>query len=199
MKVVLLGAPGADKTKIARRIVRRLNNDGKTWTVIDGYVDRLRNRTGWVFGTQSHLRNTIQILGERWTLEDEAFHKGLSSITCGGIYETMIYSAAQVIATSSLGDEDLLVAEYAIAQMTMQLLGALENHTFDYDAMFYLPLTEPADSWEGVVDAKILEVLEGFFRYAVTLEGTDRQKVDRATEIIQVIEQASVSHDEQAV
>lgn len=202
MKVALLGAPGSGKTKIAGRIARRLNTEAKSWVVVDGYVDNLRKRTDRQFGPVSDLEDNLMVLSERRIKEDEAVLKQLHTITCGTIYETVIYSAAQSMLIPGLADEGWMLEETQIAQITMQALGILERRTFDYDALFYLPLHKDPEAeftWDDVVDAKLGEVLEGFNRLAIVLDGTDRQKVDRATEVIRTIITAIADDDQQTV
>lgn len=204
MKVALLGAPGSEKTKIARRISRRLNTDHKSWSVVDGYVDRLRSRTGREFGQISTLEDNLMVHLERRTLEDEIAAKHMHSITCGSIYETIIYTAARSMNIPFLGDEQWVLEENYLARIAMESFGVLEQYTFDYDALFYLPLksgtpdTDSARDWNTVVDAKLGDVLEGFYRGAVRLDGTDYAKVNRGTEIIRTITQATADTDEQA-
>lgn len=193
MKVALLGAPGAGKTDIAKRLARALNrdNDGHKWITIDGYVDRLAQRTGRVYGEHAGFPHNIQVMAERWTLEAEASNKGLNTITCGTIYETIIY-AARIVAGWTPSTENELMSQGMYADVCMRFLGAMEDTTFNYDVMFYLPWTqERVDSadrdWNMVVNSKIPEVLDAEFKAAITLTGTPRQKVTNALEKIRFI------------
>ena len=127
------------------------------------------------------------MVAERWRLEDEATNLGFHTITCGTIYETIVYAAAQGVPLVSASDEAWLLEETYIAQTMMSSLACLGSLRFGYSVMFYLPLHRHDDEvldWSAVVDAKIGEVLDGQGRWAHILEGTNTQKVNRAIEII---------------
>jgi hypothetical protein len=155
--------------------------------VIDGYVEKLADVTGRQFGEVYDRRAfplNIQVLAERWRLEDEATNKGLHTITCGTVYETIIYAAAQGVPIVRGTDEQWILDETYIAQQMMGALGLLSELRFDYSALFYLPLGEESHDWPGVVDSKIHEVLEGQGKWAHVLSGSDKVKVHDAIEII---------------
>lgn len=199
MKVALLGSPGAGKSAVARKLTTRL---GKEWRVIDGYVDKLTTRTGHPFGAifdRSAFRRNVQVIGERWTLEDAAQHKGLNTITCGSIFETIVYAAAQGMPIQRLGSEQLMLEEIEIAKQMMSTFGLLASMEFDYDALFYLERKSNTDTWDRVVDAKLPEVLDGQFKQALVLRGTDKEKVQTAYDIIDTIQNALAKNDQQAV
>lgn len=187
MKIALIGAPGSEKSKYARRIANRLNKESKTWKVIDGYVDHLRDSTGNPYGLDADYLANFEIAFTRRILEDEARHKGQNTITCGTIYETVVYGGIYSLGIPHIENEQTKVSQTLVAQLCMGTLGVLETQYFDYDAMFYLPLENEERTWEHAIDAKIPEVLEGFFKQTVVLEGTDRQKVNVATQIIEEI------------
>jgi hypothetical protein len=204
MKIGILGAPGSGKSEVASRIARNLNREHNgRWRVIDGYVQRLGDRTGRDYGRDADYPHNVQIMAERWTLEAEALHQGYSTITCGTMIETLIYSA--LIDLTTLHDPDRL----HYAQTSMGFLGYMEDQTFNYNALFWLPFDEPTaseqHSWEAVVNAKIPDVAEARFRFLNVLEGTTRQKVTYALEVIRNIRdsydatQASASDDEPPV
>jgi hypothetical protein len=129
----------------------------------------------------------FEIAFTRRILEDEARHKGQNTITCGTIYETVVYGGIYSLGIPHIENEQTKVSQTLVAQLCMGTLGVLETQYFDYDAMFYLPLENEERTWEHAIDAKIPEVLEGFFKQTVVLEGTDRQKVNVATQIIEEI------------
>jgi hypothetical protein len=195
VKVSLLGAPNSGKSKFARSLARRLNREcEQKWKVIDGYVDSLAKQTGRTYGDVYDRRAfplNIQVLAERWRLEDEATNLGFHTITCGSIYETIIYAAAQGVPIATASDEQWMLNETYIAQTMMSALALLSELRFDYSMMFYLPLSKSDDwlkesdrDWSTVVDAKLSEVLEGQGRWARILEGTDKVKLYDAIEII---------------
>lgn len=189
MKIALLGAPGSNKTEVALRLARNLNRDrtGLRWVVIDSYVDALEVRTGREYDMAADIPHNVQIMAERWTKEAEALHRGDSTITCGSIYETIVYTALTRLTPPA--DEGELMQFMHEAQTAMQFLGLMEEMTFNYDALFLLGQAKPNDhTWYNVINTKLPEVLEGAFRYAVPLhEETTRQKVKHALAVIRFI------------
>lgn len=192
MKVALLGAPGSGKTRVANALARKL---GKNWRVVDGYVDRLAETTGWPYGADvsfDSYRQQLEVVSQRWVLEDQASHRGHHTITCGSIFESIIYTSAFSTRLAQMEDEAQLIRENFATQCIMSLLGVMATRDFDYDALFFLPLESPTPGeWSSVVNAKLPEVLEGQFKYAVTLTGTHKLKVTRAFEITNAIFGAS--------
>ena len=202
MKVAILGPPAAEKTKIGRRLARRLTQaGGKRWTLIDGYVETLAEKTGKPYGGASDWSDNLEVIATRWILEAEAASVDRHTITCGSIYESLIYSSAR--GTFNPANERQMLVERQLNMLMMQALGALETMTFDYHALFWLPWSDdhPEEwdhTWGGVVNAKLPEVLEGFGKYAVPLVGTDREKVDRAEDIITRILVATTAPDDES-
>lgn len=188
MKIAILGAPGAGKSKLARRIVNRFPDE--KWGIIDGYVDKLSKRTGLEYGHFASYEQNLQVMTERWTLEAEAAHKGWPhTITCGSIYETIIYCALHS-QFSPIVDVDAELRESIYGRSIMHALGAIENATTNYDIMFYLPWDEShvkkeEHSWDNVLNLKIPEVLDGQLKYAIVLNNTSRATVDKVYELIQ--------------
>lgn len=202
MKIALLGAPDAGKSLTARRVARRLNDQrgDQKWIVIDSYAEKVMAKTGRIIGPEASYSTNIMIMTQRWLEEEQAARRGWHTITCGSLYETIVYAA--ILNTGPmLPNEHQEIGTQLLAQTLMNAFGALETLTFDYDAMFYLPYrdTKSEHNWNNVVNAKIPEILEGFFKYVITLTGTDRQRVDRVTEVTQFIldADATSTSDEQ--
>ena len=206
IKVALLGAPGSGKTKLANALARKLhgfhNTDGSillttgggghipdfhSWKVIDGYVEKLSKRTGRTYGevfNRYAFPLNIQVLAERWTLEDQATSQGHNTISCGSIYETIIYAAAQGIPIVQSPNEQWILEESQIARAMMSALSILASIRFDYDVLFFLPLDESNNDWAGVIDAKLDEVLDAQGLIALVLNGTHKERVQVALEAI---------------
>lgn len=191
MKIAFLGAPGAGKTRLARKVIRMLNKlpeaPGGNWTIVDGYVDDLTKTTGLPFGADSNFPQNLSVLGKRWMEEVGQTYRGNSTITCGSLYETVIYST--FITLNDMETESEIVSRNAFNQLMMQTLGALEVSTYDYDAIFYLPWSADRrsleHSWDAVVDAKLPEVLDGFSKVYFTLDQkTQKAKADRVIDVI---------------
>lgn len=187
MKVAILGAPGSGKSAVGGALVRNLNRGRGSWKLIDGYVDGLAAKTGREYGVKGDIPHNIQIMAERWTREAQALHAGHSTITCGSIYETIIYTALTRLRPPV--DEQELLDWTHEARTTMQFLNLMEQMTFNYDVLLYLPVGDDAkNTWHEVIDAKLPEVLSGCFRYAVPLrEPTLRQKVKHGLKVIRLI------------
>lgn len=185
MKVGLLGAPGAGKSTLARRLKRTLNEGD--WKVIDKYVDRLSDRTDLAYRYFATYEQNLQIAFERWTLEQEVRATGFNSITCGTLYETALYCA---IKTHRWTDDPMVRAEEALrAETTMRTIGMMEVDLFDYDLLFWIPYSEKTlqredIGWDLVVDRKIPDVLDGYFRNAIVLNKTEKENAKNAADII---------------
>jgi energy-coupling factor transporter ATP-binding protein EcfA2 len=178
IKIALLGAPGSGKSKLARSLSRKLDDVG----IVDGYVDKLTKLTTQKYGANTSFVQEIQVLGARWAAEDAAIAQHTCVITCGTIYESIIYASS---VQPWAHNEQTLLEDHVYIQTVMSALGAMATKTFDYHALFYLPWeSEGEHSWESVVNAKIPEVLNGLGLAYVTLTGTNKQKVERVTEFI---------------
>lgn len=193
LKVGIIGAPGSGKTKLARKLTGCLNTELGRWKHIDGYVERLQKRVGHPFGPIFDRRAyqwNLQVAAERWTLEDEAQQKGFNTITCGTIFETIIYAAAQSIPIARL-TEDMMLVESAIAENMAAALSLLATLTCDYDALFYLPLKGESEyAWPGVIDAKLDEVLTGQYKEAIVLDQNAQRNTETARSTIKILAEA---------
>jgi hypothetical protein len=187
-KIAILGAPGAGKTKVARKVVQLLQDPEPKWIVVDGYVNQMIKQTGIQFGAKSNFPQNLSVITTRWTKEAEAYNKGLSSITCGSIYESILYSTFATMFRSP--DEQQIVRDQLFNNVMMQALGAIEGTTYDYDAMFFIPLNPKVaknaeGTWDKVIDAKLPEVLEAFQKKVILLdEKTDTAKAESIVEVI---------------
>jgi hypothetical protein len=201
MKIALLGAPGANKSKVARLTLARMKRlELGQWAVIDGYVEKLQQRTGLPYGEASGFTHNLSVITDRWVREAEAMNKGYNSITCGTIYESIMYSSFGTLFVSPY--EAQMVEDQLYYQVMMQALGALESRTLDYDAIFWLPWSqrvaeEHEGTWDAVLNAKLGETLDGFGRYVITLIGTDKQKADRVVEVIRAIHKVKTPPDDE--
>jgi hypothetical protein len=207
MKVALIGSPGAGKTKLAQKLVRRLNKtpleempEGR-WKLIDGYVDQLQKRTALPFGALSTIPHNLAVISDRWVREAELQSQGFHTVTCGSIYESIMYSTFSTLFNSN--NEAAMVYDQTHYRIMMEALGVLESRTYDYDAIFWLPWTserelEQNGTWEAVINAKLPEMLDGFDKFAVPLRGTSKENFERVIEVIRITGTwAKIAEDEQ--
>lgn len=193
MKIALLGAPGSGKSKLAQSFGRKLG-----WHVVDGYVDKLQKQTGLAYSNETSFAEEIQVLGARWAAEDAARSKYPNTITCGTIYESLIYASS--ILPWAVNEQTMLEDQVYIQTM-MGAFGAMAMKTFDYHGLFYLPWEDGHDehSWGAVVNKQIPQVLNGLGLAYVTLTGTNKQKVERVTELITPLIFESTEDEQSAV
>lgn len=203
MKIGIIGAPGSGKSELARKLagaIERKKYLGKV-KVIDGYVDKLSRQTGFTYGYYATYEQNLQILFDRWTLEQIAAHRGQHTLTCGTIYETICYAAIHANQAAVRNDDQ---EEFLKGRTAMTAFGMIEADIFDYDALFYLPydgkvLMEKGRSYDTVIDRKVPEVLQGHFKQALTLSGTVRENVKYATEVVRAIQDhAEAAEDDQS-
>lgn len=191
MKVGIIGAPGAGKSEFARKLSSALTRKEilPKVKVIDGYVDKLTEQTGYAYGYFATYEQNFQILFQRWTLEQIAEAKGQNTLTCGTIYETICYAAIHANQASVRAEDQ---EEFLKGRTAMTALGMIESSIFSYDALFFLPydgktLLEKGHSYDVVIDRKVPEILSGHFKQALPLNGTVKENVRYATEIVRAI------------
>lgn len=186
LNIALLGAPGSGKTAVARKTVSLIKRSGGElgeWGVVDAYVDAISRNTGIPLSVSANFPQNLSIVTARWVKEAELYHKGMSVITCGSIYESILYATLPFMLKAP---EDMNPGENIFNQVMMQALGALEKTTYHYDAMFFLPfnpkmLAKNEHTWGGVINAKIPEVLEGFGKQVIVL---DQKTVDAKASVV---------------
>lgn len=188
MKIAILGAPGSGKTKVARKAVKLLNEPTNDWAVVDGYVDKLINDTGISYGAFANFPQNLSVITTRWIKEEESRRQGRNTLTCGSIYESILYTTFTTMFSSP--DEGTMMREDMFNGIMMQALGAIEKTTYEYDAMFLLHYDKKTfdakhDTWEQVVDAKLPEVLSGFNKNVILLDQkTDKAKAESIVEVV---------------
>jgi hypothetical protein len=85
-----------------------------------------------------------------------------------------------------------MVYDQMFFKIMMEALGAFERHTYEYIAMFRLEwpdslVAEQKHTWEGVINEKLPEALDGFHKYAIPLRGTDKSKAQVAEEVVRTL------------
>jgi hypothetical protein len=195
MKFAIVGAPESGKTAVAKSVARRLRKDGLTVKIIDNYVDGLTKTTDLAYGHFATYQLNFQLLFYRWTLEQEAVKDGYDVIlTCGSIYETTTYCLLCNNRTWVKTPEDVLA--HVIGKTCMEFMSTIDFLISDYYHIFRLPytdkkLSEKGDSWDTVIDKKLPEVIDGYFKYATVLDGTQKENTDLAINIINNIRESA--------
>lgn len=190
MKVGIIGAPGTGKTKLAKALARAMAKDGPKPAIVDGYVEDLQKKTGQAFDFTANYAENYQIIFHRRTLEQQAEAQGKDVITCGTIYETVVYCGIHTLTLSSFERHD--PEETIKARGAFTMLGQIQSEIYDYDALFFLPYTQSmiankGHAYDVVVNAKIAETLAGWEKECVILDGSERENVKYATEIVRAI------------
>jgi energy-coupling factor transporter ATP-binding protein EcfA2 len=192
MKIALLGAPGAGKSTFATKLATALREQKgevkrQTVKIVDKYVDRLIKDTGYAYGIFATYPQNFQILFERWSAEQRAENAGAETIiTCGSLYETVLYTALRVNSNVALKEDQELIVHGRVA---MEALGMIEKEIADHDLLFFLPYSEKTlavkgRSYDTVINEKIPEVVSGYFKNLVALDGTSKKKVKDALRTI---------------
>lgn len=200
IKIAIAGAAGAGKTKFARKLKVALTEaEICTPHIVDKYVERLGRRTGWAYGHFAGYVLELQIMSERIVAEQEAMKTHADIITCGTIFETLCYAALHGRVATTKIEEQL---EFARMRATMQTLALTINDTFNADYTFYIPYTArkaaKEDGWDGVINAKLPEIIESYFVPAVRLDKSEEDNVKLATTIIKEWEAEKQHQDEAA-
>lgn len=179
--------------------------DNNPWKVIDGYVEKLTERTGTQYGVGAGYVENVTIMSQRWILEDEAAHKGQHTITCGSLYETFTYAA--MLNTMRPEDENALMYQRTVVTVMMNFFALMEP-AGRYDHVFFLPWGDDREhehSWNAVLNAKLPDVLAQCGVTATALTGTKREKLRDALKVTRFIrdqvygQQATNVADEQRV
>jgi hypothetical protein len=179
--------------------------DGPKPVIIDKYIEDLQKKTGQAFDYTANYAENYQVIFHRRTLEQAVTCAGHDTITCGTIYETAVYIMIHSMTLSTyprIDYEDTIKIRGALT-----MLGQIQLELYDYDALFYLPYNTPTLASKGhaydvVVDAKLVEALEGYGKECVILDASDKENVKYATEIVRAIrthQSEAAEDDESAV
>lgn len=194
LRIGILGAPGAGKSAFAKALATALRKErGKKQTVkvVDGYMDKLFNRTGYAFDIFGTYPQNLQVLFERWTREQEAEHAGCDVlITVGSLYESILYTAIRVNSDMALKSDRTIQMQ---GRVSMEMMGVIQSLIANHDLLFFLPYTqkvsvEKGHSFDTVINEKLPEVVSGYFRALTPLTGTTKVKVQDALKAIASIE-----------
>lgn len=185
MRIALVGAPGTCKTCVAHCITDHFPDE--SFSVLDGYVERLSEKTDIAFGHFAGYIGNLQVAFERVNAEQEAraFASDTSLITCGTLMESIAYTTihSQVaLTTPDAGDKQAEFNRMGAAAATFSML---VWDTWRYDHVFYLPYNdelrqERDGTWDAVLDANLPYALDAFFIDYTTLTGTNAERAEQA-------------------
>lgn len=158
--IALVGAPGSEKTRLARALVEKINlvdpqcqNCPATVGVVDEYALQTRDRGEYEIGLNAGYMANIDIACMRYRTERIMYNmEEKYMITCGTVVETAVYTALHFERTMPFQktDEDKL-RENQRFQACTSMLATLYLDTFKYDVAYYLPSPQkPEDErWLG--------------------------------------------------
>lgn len=202
MKVAIIGAAGAGKSALARKVATSLKKDYNV-KVVDNTVQELVKKTGYAYDLFAAYPQNFQIVLSRWTKEQEAEHKGAEIVvSVGSIYETILW--ASMYAAQGRFKENYEAHIQAKAAITA--LGMIESLIgLEYNFIFFLPysekrLKEKGESYDTIVNRELPSIVEGQFKRVEILKpGKDRENVTHVSELIRraIIEsQVETSEDD---
>lgn len=192
MKIGILGAPGAGKSKFTRALQRKLGNT----SVVDNYARRLQKQTGLALGLWASYSENFMVAGLRQAGELHAFDKLEHTITVGTLMDTMVYAMVKsdVVIHNSTAERQVV---FTNAQAAVSALSLWYTETWNYDLCFFLPLPKSDPHvWQDSVNDAYAPVLEQFYVPNVySLDGDAKERADIASKVIEIFsrEQAEAS------
>jgi len=198
IRVGVIGAPGAGKTRFASALKRGLPEENLL--VIDGYADKLNQRLEMSVGIESSYLPNVHISSLREQEVRKASLEDRNFIVCGTMFETLCYAGfhTEIIANGP-GTEDqkntILMREVTAAQMFAYM--AIDTSQ-SLTHLFYLPITDPAliiaiskkdninepPGEHEAFDKTIQDALRRYGNPATVLNGKHHKNVQAAIEII---------------
>jgi GTPase SAR1 family protein len=185
MKIGILGAPGAGKTKFAHELRNQLYELGYT-VVINGYVEELRKNTGLEYGLLGNHIDDYQVVFKRRERELR-LDTADNTITCGTVLDSVAHCFARSEDRARNSRELTLTSERL--RTIAESFGLLYTETWDYDYAFYLPyLGEDPDS--RLIDVALVQILTTYAApvFSFKTEVTHDEKASIAAKAIRAIE-----------
>lgn len=195
MKIGVLGAPGAGKTKFASGLAKQLGikHRDQSVKVVDGYVQNLQKRTGLALGPWASYAENMMIAGNRESAR--LVKKADNQITVGTIMDTMVYC---MVHSDVVFHNDTMERRRLVYEQTTQVVDGLKlwyTQTWDYDLCFWLSGDYgPHDrsiitQFHRTLDQAYTPVLESFYVPNVFgLDGEVKERVGIASEVIREFE-----------
>lgn len=190
-KIALIGAPTSGKTELAQALKESLSNV----YVVDDYIQEIESRSDNTLGHFGSYFGNLQVVVGRWEFERRAVrdHKPDHLITCGTMVESTVYNAVQALIQHDMDSGGVSLGALQNdrrASVSMTLLGIIRYDTFDYDHVFYLPMSDEEkelddNKWNAIVDAHIPECAEA-------LGVTYTKLSDRESRLAEVLQEVLV-------
>ena len=181
MKIGLVGAPGAGKTKFSEELKKIIIDEGflEDITLIDGYVDELRLNTLLEYGEYGDFVDDLQVVFKR--REWELGWADYNAITCGTVLDSVVHNFVRTDHTPRNRRE--LAVHTTRLKTIASTFGLLYTETWDYDYAFYLPT-------DDVMGKALVDILSTYRAPVMTFnpEIKDDEKVRTAFNAIVALE-----------
>jgi hypothetical protein len=198
MIIGVIGVPGSGKSRFAGSLKRAMPE--MSFSIVDGYAEKLANRLDMSLGIESTYVPNIHIASYREQEIRKSTLENKNTIVCGTMFDTLCYTGfhAEIIANAPGTQEEkssVLMREMTAAQLFAYL--AIDSFA-SFDHMFYLPITDPEllvaissrddkDAPPGEMEALDKTLQDALRRYgnpATVLNGKNNQNVKNAVEVI---------------
>lgn len=152
MKIGLVGAPGAQKTEVARLLARGLEDRGGRFqpvAIVDDYARDVEQNQDLACGFLGSYIADMAVALARFGGERQAVRDGAATvITCGTLAETATYTAMNC---------ELAQNEYswAVANVSLPYYALLATNAMRYDHAFYLPLQDGSTDLTAALDREV--------------------------------------------
>lgn len=189
MKIGVLGAPGAGKTKFAQGLAKSLGDT----TVVDNYVQRLQKSSNLALGPWASYSENMMIAGVREAARLKQ-HDKTNQITVGTIMDTMVYIMVHCDNSVNSNTRDKAAAIYQESHAVVNGMTLWYNYTWDYDVCFHLPYAKTEEfNFSTKMNEAYSPVLETFFVPVYGLEGDTKGRVEIASQVIEILERDEAS------
>jgi hypothetical protein len=188
-----MGAPGAGKSKFAKKLATEMRRGGRKVKILDKYVPDLEKKTGYSYGNNgaTHAQN-YQIILHRWTLEQEAAKDCDDLIVVGTLYDSVcdiLIHSTILENIAEAGDKGELVAR-AAAMHGMSLIEAMICQ--EIDLLLFVPYSDTIRAEQGVWnilhEERLSQILEAYYKRGIELVGKDSEKLRDAKAIIERVQ-----------
>lgn len=195
MRIGIMGAPGAGKSKFAKKLATEMRKSGRKVKILDKYIPDLEIKTGYSFGNNgaTHAQN-YQIIFHRWTLEQQQAKQCDDLIVVGTLYDTvcdMLIHSTILENISESGSQAEVVAR-AAAMHGMSLVEAMIGR--EIDLLLFIPysatMQKSQSVWNLTHEQRLSQILEAYYKKGIELKGKDSEKIKDAKAIIEKIQTA---------